>query len=238
MNRRKPERSQINEDCAALTFEPLIVSTGPVLDLGSDAFPTLVHGFKDGKLSLDAFGGSTHYGMVTHGTSTLQDAIGEHKLRAGMFFVCPGGCSIEAEGGAGIVITRLNYRGLWQLGGPVEEHGRLQYIDGCTDTLLASPPRMGEPCLNHLHIPPNTNQTPHTHPSVRIGVILRGAGECRTSDKVYPLTAGMAWYIPTGCLHSFYTQDSSLDVIAWHPDSDFGPTDENHPMVNRTIIGH
>jgi hypothetical protein len=25
-------------------------------------------------------------------------------------------------------------------------------------------------------------------------------------------------------------------VIAYHPDSDFGPTHENHPMVNRTIV--
>ena len=25
-------------------------------------------------------------------------------------------------------------------------------------------------------------------------------------------------------------------VIAYHPDSDFGPTDDDHPMVNRTIV--
>lgn len=27
-----------------------------------------------------------------------------------------------------------------------------------------------------------------------------------------------------------------MDVIAYHPDSDFGPQDEDHPMVNRTIV--
>jgi hypothetical protein len=27
-----------------------------------------------------------------------------------------------------------------------------------------------------------------------------------------------------------------MDVIAFHPDSDFGPEDENHPMINRTIV--
>jgi hypothetical protein len=27
-----------------------------------------------------------------------------------------------------------------------------------------------------------------------------------------------------------------MDVIAWHPDSDFGPEDDDHPMVNRTIV--
>jgi len=25
-------------------------------------------------------------------------------------------------------------------------------------------------------------------------------------------------------------------VIAWHPDSDFGPRDDDHPMINRTLI--
>jgi hypothetical protein len=30
------------------------------------------------------------------------------------------------------------------------------------------------------------------------------------------------------------TEDSHLDVIAYHPDTDFGPTDDNHPMINRT----
>jgi hypothetical protein len=28
-----------------------------------------------------------------------------------------------------------------------------------------------------------------------------------------------------------------MDVIAYHPDSDFGPENETHPMVNRTLVG-
>eukprot|EP00548_Thalassiothrix_antarctica_P011082 CAMPEP_0194153598 /NCGR_PEP_ID=MMETSP0152-20130528/56993_1 /TAXON_ID=1049557 /ORGANISM="Thalassiothrix antarctica, Strain L6-D1" /LENGTH=43 /DNA_ID= /DNA_START= /DNA_END= /DNA_ORIENTATION= len=27
-----------------------------------------------------------------------------------------------------------------------------------------------------------------------------------------------------------------MDVIAAHPDSDYGPTNTDHPMVNRTIV--
>ena len=27
-----------------------------------------------------------------------------------------------------------------------------------------------------------------------------------------------------------------MDVIAFHPDSDFGAEDEFHPMINRTIV--
>jgi hypothetical protein len=210
------------------------MTSGLLLDLKSDPYPTLVHGIRDGRLDLDEI--ATHYGAITEGEVVLCDSNGMHTMREGTYFVCPGSCRIEAPSGAVLVISRLEYHGLWQLGGPIEARGRLQYIDGCTDTLLASPPRMGDPCLNHLHIPPHTNQTQHTHPSVRIGVILKGQGECRTPDGVYRLTPGIGWYIPTGCLHSFYTSDYSLDVIAWHPDSDFGPTDENHPMVNRTIV--
>jgi hypothetical protein len=29
-----------------------------------------------------------------------------------------------------------------------------------------------------------------------------------------------------------------MDVIAFHPDSDWGPTDGIHPMLNRTFIGN
>ena len=27
-----------------------------------------------------------------------------------------------------------------------------------------------------------------------------------------------------------------MNVVAFHPDSDFGATDINHPMINRTIV--
>ena len=36
--------------------------------------------------------------------------------------------------------------------------------------------------------------------------------------------------------HKFDTCDTSMDVIAFHPDSDFGPQDDNHPMINRSYI--
>jgi quercetin dioxygenase-like cupin family protein len=129
------------------------------------------------------------------------------------------------------VIEIRGYRGLRQIGGPIEPMGRLRYIDGCTDTLLVCPPRLGEPCLNHLHIPPGTDQSAHTHPSVRIGVIARGHGVCRTADGDYRLRPGLGWIIPTGLRHAFATAGEALDVLAWHPDSDFGPTDDDLAQV-------
>ena len=212
-----------------MAFTPLAIRSGLLLDLGD----IQVWGWMEKPLVLPP--GATAFGMVTTGQTQLRDAETRvFDLSAGMFFVLPDGG--VARGGSGLVIVWAGYRGLRQIGGPLEATGRLRYIDGCSDTLLVCPPRLGDPCLNHLHIPPRTDQTPHTHPSMRIGVILRGTGECRTPDGSYLLEPGMGWYIPTGCLHSFFTQDEALDVIAWHPDSDFGPRDDDHPMINRTQI--
>lgn len=219
----------------APTFTPILIQTGLLMDLSQDTFPTRVYGWNDGPLSLTP--DATHYGMVTEGKAFLHVQEETYPLRPGMFFVQPGSGCIEGDWkGRGLVISRLDYQGLRQIGGPLEAAGRLRYIDGCSDTLLVCPPVLGEPCLNHLHIPAHTRQSSHTHPSVRIGVILRGSGECHTPEQVFSLQPGMAWLIPTGSLHAFHTAAQTLDVIAWHPDSDFGPTHENHPMINRTLL--
>jgi len=211
------------------TFTPLIIQPGQLLAV--DSFT--VWGWADQALSLPPDAAS--YGMVTRGVAVLQKPSGlRYELERGMYFATNGG---TVSGGQGLIIAMTGYQSLWQVGGPLEAVGRLRYIDGCSDTLLISPPRLGDPCLNHLHIPPHTDQTPHTHPSARLGVILNGSGECRTPDGIYPLQPGMGWYIPTGCLHSFFTRTETLDVVAWHPDSDFGPRDDDHPMINRTIVG-
>ena len=145
-----------------------------------------------------------------------------------------------------------NYKAYTSIGGTVEEIGRLKYIDGCTDSLLIPPVKKGDPCLNHLHFPKNITQTPHTHPSHRIGIVIRGEGECVTPFGNLPLVEGCIFVIKEydgkelykgldGKLyeagtHKFDTKDSSMDVIAFHPDSDFGAEDEFHPMINRTIV--
>jgi quercetin dioxygenase-like cupin family protein len=177
--------------------------------------------------------GGTVFGCVDQPT-TVRWGGDTFTLRAGTWFVAPEGA--ETAGGRGLAIIVPGYRGLRQLGGPLEPVGRLRYIDGCTDTLLVAPPRRGEPCLNHLHIPAGTLQSSHTHPSVRIGVIARGRGVCVTPDGRHPLAPGLGWVIPAGLRHAFHTDDASLDVVAWHPDTDVGPTDEDHPMLNRTIL--
>ena len=150
------------------------------------------------------------------------------------------------------VYPKTKFKAVDTFGGPIEKRGRLKYIDGCTDSLLIPPVKMGDPCLNHLHFPKEIDQTPHTHPSHRIGIVAKGNGECVTPFGNLPLTEGMIFVIkewdgtsydtgldgemhPTGT-HKFKTFSESMDVIAFHPDSDFGATDIDHPMINRTIV--
>lgn len=177
--------------------------------------------------------GSTTYGYCTE-DSLLEWHGRTMRLWAGMVFCVPGPCAVRA--GEGYVVVREDYLGIFATAGPIERVGRLRYIDTCSDTLLIGPWRRGDPCINHLHFPKGIDQTMHTHPSVRIGVIARGRGVCVTPDDEFALVPGLLWYLPENTEHRFRTGNSTMDVIAWHPDSDFGPTDEDHPMLNRTIV--
>lgn len=128
-----------------------------------------------------------------------------------------------------------DYFGLPAMGGPVEDIGRLSYIDGCTDTLLMSPPLLGDPCLNLLHFPRNITQTMHYHPSCRTGIVNKGSGICDIEDGQIQLAEDDIFIIPKNFKHNFKTTNKEiLNVISYHPDSDWGPTNEVHPMINRT----
>ncbi len=179
--------------------------------------------------------GDTHYVHVLRGHCALESAGGSFRLTGGMYAALAAAGRIRGDA-AGIVVSRRGYRGMFQLGGPIEERGRLRYIDGCTDSLLLGPVVRGDPCLNHLHIPAGTRQTRHTHPSLRVGVIARGAGRCVTPEGEHPLEAGLCFVIEPDGPHSFHTGASALDVVVYHPDSDTGPTHEDHPMKNRTLF--
>ena len=205
----------------------------PILsDNCDDVFPTALHSWNNSTLELSKTG--THFGFVSTGIARLQCDSGTFTLQKDMYFCVPG--DLILEGGAGIVITRIGFAGAFSLGGPIENSGRLRYIDGCRDTLLIPPVLKGDPCLNALYFPAGITQTPHTHPSVRVGIVARGSGDCITESKVFPLNPGSAFIIAPEALHSFNTRDDEMVVIAYHPDSDFGATHEDHPMVNRTIV--
>jgi quercetin dioxygenase-like cupin family protein len=181
---------------------------------------------------------STTYGYVVRGEVRLCTDQLDVKIGAGAFFCSPGGIQLDAAG-AVVVIERFGFRAV-PLIGMIEETGRLTYIDGCSDTILCMPPRLGDPVFNHLHFPAGIVQTLHNHPSIRLGIVARGRGVAHgPADGGWekPLEAGAVFLLHAHEVHAFKTtRGESMDVIAFHPDSDWGPTDAAHPMLNRTYI--
>jgi hypothetical protein len=214
-------------------FLSFSLNHGCLIESVGEPFFSRLSAWHDGVLELANDG--THFGYVHDAAATLEVPAGTFVLNQGMYFAVPSSCRISGPG-RGIVMTKLDYRGVFMIGGPIEAHGRLRYIDGCTDSLLIPPQLAGDPCLNSLYFPPNVSQTEHTHPSIRMGLIVRGGGQCRTREGTYPLSPGQLFIIQANGLHSFRTMEQELVVLAFHPDSDFGPTDLVHPMINRTLV--
>lgn len=180
------------------------------------------------------------FGYALNGVVT----IAGREIHPGDFFafaVSTGKQTILYVEGTALLVTHRDYIGHSYMQGVVDlERGHVAYIDDCTDSLLVCPPRLGDPCLNALYFPPQTNQTFHTHPSLRAGMIVSGAGiACFDSPQGVvetDLKVGDVWYLPTGELHRFRTQNRPMVTIAYHPSSVWGPTDEVHPMKSGTII--
>lgn len=177
---------------------------------------------------------STLFGYVLRGRARFRVGGLDVSAEAGSYFSIPGSVDLEVEGLL-VTIERFGFRGMMSVGS-IETEGRLSYIDGCTDSILVMPPRLGDPVLNHLHFPAGIDQTQHRHPSVRLGVVARGAGIAHGPGWEQPLVEGCVFLLDAHETHSFRTPDRSMDVIAFHPDSDWGPTDAAHPMLNRTYL--
>ncbi len=178
----------------------------------------------------------THFLFVSEGEVNLNSSNGKFLLREHSFASVPGNFSLDGSGQV-LVATLLNYTGLFTIGGPIEPLGRLNYIDGCSSTVLINPLRRGEPCLNFLYVPPGISQTPHTHPSLRIGLVASGSGTCTVNEGTFKMETGTVFCLPENKLHSFSAIDDSLRIIIYHPDSDVGPTDDSHTMLNNTFVG-
>lgn len=214
-------------------FSTFRITDGVDADFASDDYALTFRTWHDGRVTLAAAHG-THFGFVASGAARLTTDAATFPLATGTYFSIPETATLE--GGQGFVVTQHDVRGFFHVGGPIEERGRLRYIDGCSDSVLVPPIVRGDPCLNLLHIPPGTSQTDHTHPSHRLGIVVSGRGICRTPSGDTPLAPGLAWVIPPDAVHSFHTTDESLRIVAFHPDSDCGPSDASHPMLNRTMV--
>jgi quercetin dioxygenase-like cupin family protein len=181
---------------------------------------------------------STTYGVVLSGKAELEpDIIAKTNQYFSIWSLNSKKIKISGEV---VFFTRIGFKGQNTLGGPIEKSGRLCYIDGCSDSLLVYPPRLGDPSLNVLYFPAGTNQTFHIHPSIRLGVVLEGEGysnlKINDKEKEIPLKKGDLFCIEERETHRFRTTNSSMVVIPYHPDGDWGPTDHNHSMLNRTYL--
>lgn len=219
-----------------LAFIQLEIKNDKLLDLSNNEFPTNVYAWNNGNLNLEN-NTSTYFGFVESGSIDL--FVGEKlfTIYEKMYFSINQAFKLFSNNESkGFIVERANYKGFFTMGGEIEAEGRYKYIDGCSDSLLIAPVLKGDPCLNLLHFPPNTTQTPHTHPSVRIGMIVSGSGQCILENEIIQLEVGKIFFINSNLLHSFNTQENNMNIVVYHPDSDFGPTDNNHPMINKTII--
>jgi hypothetical protein len=212
---------------------------GDVLDATTTMYPSRLEVVEGRREVNDAT--VTSYGYVVSGTAEIAAPGLRIKAEQGAFFCVPGDFLVETRGQV-VLIQRFGFRGLL-IAGRMEEVGRLTYI-GCSSTILVPPPRMGDPVFNHLHIPPGLDQAQHTHPSVRLGVIAKGSGLAYSAGYSgvggweEPLKPGTVFLLDAHELHSFSTVKSvdGLDVVTYHPDSDWGPTDGEHPMLTKTHL--
>ncbi|MFB2838077.1 cupin domain-containing protein [Floridanema evergladense] len=209
---------------------------GNLLDFSQGVSPETFKAWDGERLQLPNEG--THFGFVYTGNAILYRNAGmqEYRVHPGMYFRLPGDGWIGGENSSGFVVTCPNYSGTFLIGGPIESTGRMGYINGGTDSVIIPPIRLGDPCLNALYFPTKTDQTAHTHPSYRMVMVIEGSGECETPEGTIPLEPGIALFIPTNYLHKFRTNEHKLTAICFHPDSDTGFTDDDHPMLKRTIV--
>jgi len=220
-------------------------TNGEIIDMTDTMYPTKMISVSDDYVIEPTIGNM--YGFCTKGTFAIHSedvwTINEDDFFS-LKTLMKNDTRIEMiEDGQLFVIIRYGFRGIDMIG-KSEKNGRLSYIDGCTDSLLVMPPRLGDPCLNYLHFPMGIDQTQHLHPSIRMGIVIGGKGEAfqkpegKREGWEEDLTKGMMFCLEEGEVHSFRTAESYMDIIAYHPDSDFGPSDTNHPMLNRTYINH
>jgi quercetin dioxygenase-like cupin family protein len=199
-------------------------------------YPSCLYGYRGTGMSFES-ASSTIMGVVIDGEITLErTGQPSFRLSAGYYFSHPGAMKVTGTGSA-VLFERKGYRGMFQMGGPAEEHGRLVYIDNCRASVLVSPARCGDPVLNLLTFPPHVKQTMHIHPTIRLGAVLSGSGQCLFGDgKKAELAKGTVFHLPEATPHCFHSGPEGLRVIAYHPESDVGPTDAAHPMLSRTYL--
>lgn len=211
---------------------------GKKLEVYKSMYPSAGYMLENEEFSLPEFCKFCSIYGYSYGKSSIKIDNKMYQLEQGQYFGLSviDQCDVIADDKL-FIIVRLGYLVPNTIGW-VEKQGRLSYIDGCSDSLLVYPARMGDASLNLLYFPPGINQTFHRHPSIRLGCVIEGNGfrDVGETDTVETkqLSTGDSFLLTEQERHRFRTDKSSMTVIAFHPDGDWGPTDHNHTMLNRT----
>ncbi len=210
-------------------------------DASDTMYPSRLRVVRDCRIRIEVQS-TTIFGVVLNGVWKVKSGAFSTELPQGGFFSCRSVLDLEGEGAVAI-FERIGFVGI-PMAGVCEGVGRLSYIDGCSSSILVLPPRCGDPVLNHLHFPPGVVQSEHVHPSIRFGAVLSGSGTAFGSNPdgsqswETTLVPGAVFYLSALERHAFSTEGKSepLNIISFHPDSDWGPSDQNHPMQSRTFL--
>ncbi len=211
---------------------------GKKLEVFKNMYPSAGYMFENEEFDLPEFCKFCSIYGYSYGNSTLVVDGKTYTLEKGQYF----GLGVTDRASVKTVdklflVVRLGYIVPNTIGW-IEKQGRLSYIDGCSDSLLVYPARLGDPSLNLLYFPPGIDQTFHRHPSIRLGCVVEGEGSSDSGEfnsiETKSLTVGSSFCLHEQERHRFKTSESSMTVIAFHPDGDWGPTDHNHTMLNRT----
>ncbi len=226
----------------AMTVTFHSVQTPVVKHLGPEGYPGIVSTWQGG--THRRLGPGTHFGFIYAGSAVLTrrvdgaqgQGLQSFGLSQGMYFCLPGEGQLAGQTASGLVITCPTYTGMFSLGGPLEQSGRLAYINGGTSSLLIPPEIVGDPCLNAMYFPARVEQTLHTHPSDRLGLVVAGAGMVETPETTAQVGPGDIFWISAHQRHRFCTAEHSLTVVVFHPDSEGGFTHRDNPMLRRTLV--
>lgn len=116
--------------------------------------------------------------------------------------------------------------------------GNLSYMDGGTNTTAVNPGRLGDPVVNYVYFPAGMYQTLHTHPSHRVGMVLKGNGQIELdNEEMFDINEGDCFFMQRNVLHNFITDKEPVVLFVFAPDSGTGPTDEVNPLKIRTYVG-
>jgi hypothetical protein len=216
------------------------MQTGKILNQLDSMYPTSGYLLETQNFTLPEFCKYCSVYGYSYGDSTLTVDGKNYNLEQGQYFGLSVKNSLTAEiKNKLFLIVRLGYMVPNTIGW-VEQRGRLSYIDGCSDSLLIYPARLGDASLNLLYFPPGISQTFHRHPSIRLGCVIQGEGYSEHGEnnklETNALVDGISFCLSEQERHRFKTTESSMTVIAFHPDGDWGPTDHNHTMLNRTYL--